>query len=137
MHTLTAGSNGQVAHRRYRVLAVDDDPMILRTARRLLSEDCDVVTAESTTAALDLLFGGQRFDVILSDVWMPGADGDGMSLFARVHEVAPLQASRIVYMTAGGLPDRLSRFIASRTVIAKPLVVEDVLAAFERVTGAR
>ncbi len=58
-----------------RVLLVDDHPDVLEAHARLLSErGADVVTAESAEAAIALL-QQQRFDVLLSDLGMPGMGG--------------------------------------------------------------
>lgn len=57
------------------VLLVDDHPDVLEAHARLLSErGAQVVTAESGEAALALL-REQRFDVLLSDLGMPGMGG--------------------------------------------------------------
>jgi CheY-like chemotaxis protein len=56
-----------------RVLIVDDEPDALAMVRRVLEEnEANVRTADSTQAALELL-GKQPFDVIVSDIAMPGA----------------------------------------------------------------
>ncbi|RZJ02001.1 MAG: response regulator, partial [Rubrivivax sp.] len=61
-----------------RVLLVDDHADVLEAHARLLSEQGAVVTtAESAKAALGLL-RAQRFDILLSDLGMPGLDGYGL-----------------------------------------------------------
>ena len=58
-----------------RVLLVDDHADVLEVHARLLSEhDALVATAESAEAAIALL-QEQRFDILLSDLGMPGMDG--------------------------------------------------------------
>jgi len=58
-----------------RVLLVDDHPDVLEAHARLLAErGAEVVTAESAEAAIALLHE-QRFDVLLSDLGMPGMGG--------------------------------------------------------------
>jgi DNA-binding NtrC family response regulator len=58
----------------YKILIVDDEPVNLRTLRRLLRPNYDVVTAESADDALRLL---QQHNVALmiSDQRMPGMTG--------------------------------------------------------------
>src|SRR5689334_22347577 len=57
------------------LLVVDDDPAVLKTTRRLLERrGYRVVACESGEDALRWL-DHQRFDVMLSDVQMPGTDG--------------------------------------------------------------
>jgi len=58
-----------------RVLVVDDDDGVRRTMARVLRvAGYDVEAAENGAVALSLL-GGSRFDVVVSDISMPGMDG--------------------------------------------------------------
>jgi putative two-component system response regulator len=60
---------------RPRVLCVDDEPGLLRLVARLLERmDLDVSTAPSPTAAL-ALFDTDHFDLVVTDIRMPGMDG--------------------------------------------------------------
>src|SRR5687767_6746896 len=56
---------------RLRVLLVDDQVMVLRATASMLRE-LDVVTAGSAAEALGKLAAGSHFDVVVSDVAMPG-----------------------------------------------------------------
>lgn len=56
------------------ILAVDDDPEVLRVVAGLLRRDYDVTTVESGPEALKLL-GKTSPDLILLDVTMPQMDG--------------------------------------------------------------
>ena len=60
---------------RPRVLCVDDEPVVLQLATRLLDKmGLTAVTASGPQAALDL-FASEPFDLILTDIRMPGMDG--------------------------------------------------------------
>ncbi|KQW43335.1 hypothetical protein ASD88_14740 [Pelomonas sp. Root662] len=66
-----------------RVLLVDDHADVLEAHARLLSErGADAVTAESAEAAIVLL-REQRFDVLLSDLGMPGMGGYDLIRYVR------------------------------------------------------
>jgi putative two-component system response regulator len=58
-----------------RVLCVDDEPDILRLEARLLERMGLIVTTASGPAAALALFDPGRFDLILTDIRMPGMDG--------------------------------------------------------------
>jgi putative two-component system response regulator len=60
---------------RPRVLCVDDEPGLLRLVARLLERmDLDVSTAPTPIAAL-ALFDADHFDLVVTDIRMPGMDG--------------------------------------------------------------
>jgi CheY-like chemotaxis protein len=94
---------------RGRVLVVDDESALCIVIDRTLSNDHDVTTATSATEALRRLSGGERFDLILCDLMMPGMTG--MDLHARLRELAPDQAARMVFMTGGAFTENAQAFL--------------------------
>jgi DNA-binding NtrC family response regulator len=68
------------------ILVVDDDDVIRDTLCELLSTDHSCQTAETAEAALAKL-AAQKFDVVLTDISMPGLSG--MELLGRVVELYP------------------------------------------------
>lgn len=70
-----------------RVMVVDDELAIARAyARSLSSAGCEVATACDGEAARRLL-QTESFDVIVSDVWMPGMDGIEVLRAARARDL--------------------------------------------------
>jgi diguanylate cyclase len=61
--------------RQIRVLCVDDDAYVLDGLCRTLHGKCDVCTALGAEAAIRLINAGPSFDVVISDLQMPGMDG--------------------------------------------------------------
>lgn len=73
-----------------RLLLVDDEPALLQALRRLLRRlgpDVRLDLAEGGAAALPLL-QEHRYDVVISDLRMPGMDG--LDLLCRVAQLQPL-----------------------------------------------
>ena len=68
------------------ILVVDDDDVIRETLFELLSSDYSCQTADTAEAALGKL-QTQRFDVVLTDISMPGLSG--MELLTKVVELYP------------------------------------------------
>jgi DNA-binding NtrC family response regulator len=80
---------------RGKVLVIDDKETMLRLLERLLGEHHDVTTANDGAKALALL-SAQHFDLILTDIRMPGADGFEVVKFVK--EKHP--DTEVVMMTA-------------------------------------
>jgi PAS domain S-box-containing protein len=98
--------------RRPRVLLVDDEPLIAGALQRALG-DYEVHVAASAQDALDRLLAGERFDVILCDLLMPGMTG--MDLCDELGRAFPGQAARMVFITGGAFTDRARDFLGRTT----------------------
>ena len=121
---------------RFRILAVDDDARVAGVVRGALADAYSMVVETDPVAALGRLAQGERFDLILSDVMMPGLTG--MDLHEAVGRLDPAQATRMVFMTGGAFSARARAFLAdpARVWLAKPFdalelrrFVADALAA--------
>ncbi len=67
-----------------RILVVDDESPVVETLREvLMTAGFEVETAESGKQALGLLMSSQHFDLMITDMRMPGMDG--LELLREVH----------------------------------------------------
>jgi DNA-binding NtrC family response regulator len=80
---------------RARILVVDDRENILKLFARILGDAYEVTSAADGGRAISLI-GGQEFDVIVTDLRMPGADGFEVLRAAKAR--AP--ETEVVMMTA-------------------------------------
>ena len=72
-----------------RVLLVDDDEIVRMALTGVLEQSGFVVTtAASVTEALKLISGAEAYDVLLSDLHMPGA-GDGLTVVSAMRHANP------------------------------------------------
>lgn len=78
-----------------RVLVVDDKDNIVKLLERILSGEFAVVTAMDGTRALGAI-ASQAFDVVVSDIRMPGADG--MAVLRETRRMQP--DAEVILMTA-------------------------------------
>jgi two-component system NtrC family sensor kinase len=82
---------------RPRILVVDDEAIIAELIRDVLTGDgYDVDTASDGLVALTCI-GRRGYDVILSDLRMPGLDGLG--LYRELQQNRPELARRFVFIT--------------------------------------
>ncbi len=114
-----SASAGDAPVPRGRILVVDDEPLVGRSIRRVLSPPHDVASESSGRAALARLEAGERFDLVICDLMMP--DMTGMDLYAAVRHL-PGAAERFVFLTGGAFTDAAREFLAGtdRPRIDKP-----------------
>jgi DNA-binding response OmpR family regulator len=109
-----------------KILLVDDDTsMRSMVARALTSDGHHVTEACDGESALETLAGSPGFDVLLTDVQMPGIDG--LTLASRASAAAP--ALRVIVMSAleqeavGG-----GKLGAKARWLAKPFTLDQIRA---------
>jgi len=117
---------------RRRILAVDDEALLLKAYRRMLTDVHDVVTALGAQEALSTLERDRAFDVVLCDLQMP--EMSGMDLHTEVQMRFPSLADRFVFVTGGAFSIDAKRFLEESVcaVIQKPFRIEDLLALVDR-----
>ncbi len=117
-----------------RVLVVDDEDSIRRTLSRYLARrGHSVSVAAEGGEALRILESEGGFDVILSDVRMPGLSGD--RLHARLRERGDGMDRRLVFMSGDALGDQTANALSTCEVpvILKPFDMETVAHTVEAV----
>ena len=115
-----------------RILAVDDEALLLKAYRRMLGDVHEVVTAVGAQEALRVLAKEREFDAILCDLQMP--DVSGADLYEAVRLRYPALAERFIFVTGGAFSSDAKRFLeeSSCSVINKPFRVEEILSMIER-----
>ena len=97
------------AVRRARILAVDDEPMMLKVLQKSLEKFHDLTTLSDAAAALQAVSAGPPFDLILCDLMMPRMTG--MDLYDSLSKTAPAMAARMVFLTGGAFTARARDFL--------------------------
>jgi two-component system cell cycle sensor histidine kinase/response regulator CckA len=117
------------------VLLVEDEASVrLVLSRGLERKGCRVTTAESGEAALEHLQAGAEFDVLLSDVMMPGMDG--VELVENVARLRP--GMRLVLMSGyAELPRRREADALGVRFLSKPFTMSDLLNALSGTRATR
>jgi len=121
----------RLAREQRRILMVDDEPMLLRSVRRLLPE-YELVCVESAKKALALLDAGRPFDLIVSDVMMP--EMSGIDFYEELCARYPDEARRVVFVTGGALGHHVGSFLGSvpNMRLEKPFAAADLRRVIEQ-----
>jgi signal transduction histidine kinase/ActR/RegA family two-component response regulator len=123
------------AIQRRRVLAVDDEALLLKAFQRMLSTHHDIETKLGAREALRCFGQDRKFDVVLCDLQMP--DMSGVELYAAVKQQWPELAERFIFITGGAFSPEARRFMEdpSITCINKPFQLRELLELIEARAG--
>jgi PAS domain S-box-containing protein len=126
-----------VSHATHRVLIVDDEAMLGSAVRKYLERRGYTVRlalrAEEAIAEIDK---GENFDVILSDLKMPGMGGEGFyrNLVARRPDVA----RRIIFSSGDVVNEESHKFLeeSGRPVLPKPYSLAELVGVIQQLVGS-
>jgi HD-like signal output (HDOD) protein/CheY-like chemotaxis protein len=118
-----------------RILVVDDEPSVLKIIQRVLQSscECEAVTALNGEQALQIM-EGKPFDVIISDISMPGMDGS--TLLNIVKELHP-QTMRLVLSGRSGGNVAIQTAGTAHQFYLKPLGLRELSARIQNVLKLR
>ena len=121
-----------------RILVVEDEEDVAIVLERILLQDGHrVLWAENGDAALSHLAqarrGGTRFDLIISDLKMPGMNG--MALYERISRDDPTLAERAIFITGDTMSHSTRAFLQNTSLpyITKPFTIEELRRVLVRV----
>ena len=119
--------------RRHRILLVDDEPLVLRSLKRILRPHT-VVSARSGRGALEILEDTEPFDVILCDMMMP--DLTGVDVYEALAADGRGFEERMVFLTGGAFTKRTEAFLERipNRRLDKPVTPDRLRAAIDEVT---
>ena len=117
---------------RGRVLVVDDEPLVGTIIARTLGGNLEVVSTGGASEALELLARDDAFDVILSDLMMPGMTG--MDLHRELGRLDPELAAKMIFLSGGACTEEARDFLARPGVeyIGKPFDLATIRGAIAR-----
>ncbi|MDB5294817.1 MAG: cph [Phycisphaerales bacterium] len=122
-----------------RVLVVDDEPDARELVRRLLTECRVAVTAVGSAAdAMAAFRAGPAFDVIVSDIGMPGEDGYALiAQVRRLEEELGRRRTPAVALTAYARPDDRRRIMLAgyQVHVPKPVEAAELTAVVANLAG--
>jgi two-component system response regulator HydG len=120
--------------KRQRVLVVDDKENFVKLLMKILDNEFSVTSADDGTRALALI-AAEDFDVVVSDIRMPGADG--MTLLRETRRLRP--DTEVILMTAYGSVQSAVEAMkqGAYDYLAKPFEPDEALLTVERAAERR
>jgi len=118
-----------------RILIVDDELFVRNLLANVLGRrGHEIVLACDAEEALAALKDTPAFDLMLTDVVMPGMDG--FDLLRRVRSAYP--DVKVIVLTGYARKQSISDFLlyGADEYLSKPFQVRELVAAVDRVTGA-
>jgi DNA-binding response OmpR family regulator len=119
--------------KRHTILLVEDEELIRSLLSEAMTDDgFDVIAMESGDAALRWLETGGSFDLLLTDIQLPGTL-DGIAIAQAARERHP----RVPIIFTTGQPDRVAPWPPGDIdlFIAKPYRPSEICSAITRMTG--
>lgn len=129
----------QQVHLPQNVLVIDDDTMLLNVIKEMLERNGMNCTVCTTTKEVVKAMRGKDYDLLLSDIQMPGTNGFDLLTLLRRSSIGNSRTIPIVAMTARGDNDKESFLHAGFTdCIYKPFSSSELLGLLSRIkTGGR
>jgi CheY-like chemotaxis protein len=117
---------------RRRLVALDDEPLIGTMIQRILSDDHDVEATTSSDEVIARVAAGERFDLILCDLMMPGRSG--IDVQREISRASSEQAQRMVFLTGGSMAATVEATVSrnGNVVVSKPFSVEELRGSIDK-----
>jgi signal transduction histidine kinase/CheY-like chemotaxis protein len=118
-----------------RVLVIDDDRLVSEAVELMLSEEHEVVLADSAVTALARIRAGETYDAIVCDLMMP--DMSGIELYYELEAERPVLAQRMLFATGGAFTRPAQSFVDSMgsRVLSKPFHSEELRAKVRKLVA--
>jgi CheY-like chemotaxis protein len=117
-----------------RILVVDDEPIVVESVARMLESQGHQVSSAADSMVALRRFCEQPFDLVLSDIVMPGMGG--AEFVERLRAIDP--DVRVLIMTGHIAHEQVEQLLRDGVlgVVRKPFVIDELLAAVAAARGA-
>lgn len=115
-----------------KILIVDDDAVVALSCRRILEAEGAAVHVSGTVETGAAMLEGERFDLMLTDIKMPGKDG-----FEMISQAGKLRPGMSVIVMTGYLtPETVDqvRRCGADSYIAKPFTPDELIEIVEKIS---
>ncbi len=113
-----------------KILIVDDDPMVIKSCIRILDAEGHEIHTADTVEKGETLLDESAFDLLITDIKMPGQDG-----FEMIRRSVQLRPEMPILVMSGYLMPEIvdeGRRLGVNHFIPKPFTPDEMLSAVER-----
>jgi DNA-binding NtrC family response regulator len=123
-----------IDNRRSRIFVIDDELVVRLLFNKVLTgAGYEVETTADAVDALKKLAAGEKFDVIITDIRMPGMSGT--ELYSQIIAKSPGIEGRIIIITGDATAADVKAFIAGNKLpyLIKPFNITDLKAQISKI----
>ena len=115
-----------------KILVIDDDVVFNSITEIMLSDEYDILIAQSGKEALTLLIK-QKPDLILLDIMMP--EMDGWETFGKIKGITLLNDVPIAFLTSVSKEEGLehAKRVGAVGYFTKPIRIEEIIEGIEKI----
>ena len=117
---------------RWRILVVDNEPLVTDSIKWILVHDGHLVEVTSNAEQALRLFEKGKFDLVIADYEMPKLKGD--ELAARIHALDPEQRVLLITAHTEELISSKAPLKGVNMVLGKPFDIEELRRAVAQLT---
>jgi two-component system NtrC family sensor kinase len=116
-----------------RILVVDDEDVVVDILQTALSERGFAIDCAATGEQAYQMAGSNRYDLIISDIRMPGSM-DGRRLYLELREEKPEMAERFIFISGDVMEKKTAEFLntSGRAYLLKPFSLNDLHEVVEK-----
>ena len=114
-----------------KILAIDDEPHMLKLLERIINEKTSyAITTLNNSLEIEKVLSQTQFDLIISDLKMPGRDGLDILKFIKEKD----RPEEVIIITAFGSMDSATKAISlgAFDYITKPFKKEQIIQTIDR-----
>jgi DNA-binding response OmpR family regulator len=114
-----------------KILIVDDDPVVALSCRRVLEAEGMEVHSATSVEMGESMLAAERFDLLLTDIKMPGRDG--FEMISQARKIRPNMP--VLMMTGYMTPETIEqgRRFGAENHIAKPFTPDELIGAVRKI----
>jgi len=127
----------EIKNNRKRILAIDDEPVIIRVSLRVLKSDGFEVDIAGNGLVAKEMTGKTDYDLYLCDIRMP--EMNGMEFYEYLRQVHPGCETRVIFVSGDTMNNEVRTFLSGKRnlFLVKPFTPEELRTVIQKALKQR